>query len=82
MKIIESSDIPEESKKRLQLVSLAKRDEELFLPGQSEPIILPKDSQELRLFQALRDEAHRFAISFNRDSRSTSQKKNILESLP
>ncbi len=82
MQIIEQSDISDEIKQKLQLVSLAKREEELFLPYQSEPIILEKDSQELRLFQALRDEAHRFAISFNRDSRSSTQKKNILESIP
>ncbi len=66
----------------LQIVSLAKREEELYLPWNSKPIVLQKDSAELRLVQALRDEAHRFAIGFNRDSRSTAQKKNILESLP
>jgi excinuclease ABC subunit C len=67
---------------KIQIVSLAKQEEELFLPGESTSILLKKDSQELRLIQALRDEAHRFAISFNRDSRSSAQKKNILESLP
>ncbi len=66
----------------LQIVSIAKKEEELFLPWRSEPLILEKDSSELRLLQMLRDEAHRFAISFNRDSRSKSLKKNILESLP
>lgn len=66
----------------LQIVSLAKREEELFLPGVSESILLERDSNELRLVQAIRDEAHRFAISFNRDSRSKNQKTNILESLP
>lgn len=71
-----------EEKEKLQIVSLAKRDEELFLPGKSEPILLEKDSAELRLIQALRDEAHRFAITFNRDSRSKSSKKSILEAIP
>lgn len=66
----------------LQLVSIAKREEELFLPWNSEPIILEKDSQELRLIQKLRDEAHRFAITFNREKRLKSEKKNILESIP
>jgi excinuclease ABC subunit C len=66
----------------IQLVSLAKREEELFLPWASDSILLKKDSDELRLIQALRDEAHRFAITFNRDKRKTAQKKNILESLP
>jgi excinuclease ABC subunit C len=71
-----------EGKERLQIVSLAKRDEELFLPGVSEPILLEKESAELRLIQALRDEAHRFAITFNRDSRNKSNKKSILEAIP
>jgi excinuclease ABC subunit C len=65
-----------------QIVSLAKREEELFLPGQTESILLKKDTPELRLVQKIRDEAHRFAITFNRDSRSTAMKKNVLESIP
>jgi len=71
-----------EVQEKLQMVSLAKRDEELFLPWNSIPVMLERDSAELRLIQALRDEAHRFAISFNRDSRIKSQKKNVLESIP
>ena len=66
----------------IQIVSIAKREEELFLPWESESIILEKDSNELRLIQKIRDEAHRFAITFNRDSRIKSMKKNILESIP
>ncbi|MCH2189124.1 excinuclease ABC subunit C, partial [Candidatus Gracilibacteria bacterium] len=65
-----------------QIVSIAKREEELFLPGVSDPIVLEKDSVELKLLQKLRDEAHRFAITFNRDSRSKALKKNILEEIP
>lgn len=70
--------------KNLQLVWLAKREEELFImkDWEFEKIILEKNSQELRLVQKIRDEAHRFAITFNRDSRIKSMKKNILESLP
>lgn len=66
----------------LQLVSIAKKEEELFLPWVNEPIVLDKDSSELRLIQKLRDEAHRFAITFNREKRLKSEKKNILESIP
>lgn len=66
----------------LQLISIAKKEEELFLPWIKDPIILEKDSQELRLIQKLRDEAHRFAITFNREKRIKSEKKNILESIP
>ena len=66
----------------IQLVWIAKREEELFLPGRTDSIILSKDSNELRLVQKIRDEAHRFAITFNRDSRIKSMKKNVLEELP
>ena len=66
----------------LQLVWIAKREEELFLPWESTSIILEKDSLELRLVQKIRDEAHRFAITFNRDKRIKAMKTNILESLP
>ncbi|MEI6711645.1 MAG: hypothetical protein WCK88_05710 [bacterium] len=52
-----------------KIVSLAKREEEVFLPGQSEPILLEKGSSELMLLQKIRDEAHRFAINYNRASR-------------
>ena len=66
----------------LQVVWIAKREEELFLAWNSDPILLDKDSSELRLVQKIRDEAHRFAITFNRDSRIKAMKKNILEELP
>ena len=104
----------------LQIVSLAKREEELFVSRKTSPqsspskgeeeaavisllnkeglgevwvekedwqwsfkkILLPKDSDHLRLIQSIRDEAHRFAITFNRDARIKSMKKNILESIP
>lgn len=72
----------EQEKLPLQIVSLAKREEELFLPGEKDPIILEKDSVELRLIQALRDEAHRFAITFNRDSRNKQMRQSLLEALP
>lgn len=71
-----------ENLNNLQLVWIAKREEELFLPGNSEPIVLSHESTELRLVQKIRDEAHRFAITFNRDKRIKAMKKNILESLP
>ena len=67
---------------KLQIVSLAKREEELFLPWVKDPIVLNKDSAELRLIQSIRDEAHRFAITFNRDSRNKQMKQSILEAIP
>ena len=68
--------------KKMQIVSIAKKEEELFIPWKKDPIILKKDGLELRIIQKIRDEAHRFAISFNRDKRIKSMKKNILDSLP
>ena len=67
---------------QLQIVSIAKREEELFLPWAKNPIILDKDSAELRLIQAIRDEAHRFAITFNRDSRNKQMRQSLLEAIP
>lgn len=54
----------------IPVVGLAKRLEELWLPGEKFPVILPRNSEALFLFQQLRDEAHRFAITFQRSSRS------------
>lgn len=51
------------------IISLAKRLEEVFVPNQSEPIPIPKTSSALRLLQQIRDEAHRFAITFHRSLR-------------
>ncbi len=55
---------------RQAIVSLAKRDEELFLPGRSDGIRLPRRSPALRMLQQARDEAHRFAITFQRSKRA------------
>ena len=61
----------------IALVGLAKRLEEIWLPGNPDPIILPRNSEGLYLLQRIRDEAHRFAITFHRSRRS----KIMLESL-
>ncbi len=53
----------------IQVISLAKRLEEIFFPGESESLILPKTSSSLKLLQQVRDEAHRFAINFHRQLR-------------
>jgi len=54
----------------IQLVSLAKRDEEIYVQGRAEPIRLPRRSPGLRMLQQARDEAHRFAVTYNRKRRS------------
>jgi len=52
------------------IIGLAKRLEEVFVPGKSEPEVMPKTSSGLRLLQQVRDEAHRFAITFHRSLRA------------
>ena len=63
------------------LISLAKREEEVFKPNKSIPIMLKKGSFSLRLIQLARDEAHRFAITFNRQLRAKGMFKGGLESI-
>src|SRR3954447_21819148 len=64
------------------VVSLAKRIEEVFLPGQPAPLLLDHDSPELQLLQRVRDEAHRFAVEFHRSRRDRSMTRSILDELP
>jgi excinuclease ABC subunit C len=66
----------------LQLVSLAKRFEEVYLPGRSEPISIPRTSSALRLLQRIRDEAHRFAVTYHRSLRSRKIEESELDSIP
>ncbi len=68
-------EIVEEFGLKLNVVSLAKREEEVFLPNQSEPVIFPRTSPALYLFQRIRDEAHRFAITFHKSLRAKEFKK-------
>ena len=69
MQIVEEMGI-KVGKGGIDFVSLAKREEEVFLPNQTDSILLPRDSNALYLIQRIRDEAHRFAITFHRDLRS------------
>ena len=66
---------------RMTLVGLAKREESLFLPGDSEPIQLPFDSPAHLLVRRIRDEVHRFGITFHRQLRSKGTFKNELEAI-
>jgi excinuclease ABC subunit C len=66
----------------LPLAGLAKEREELFLPGESTPIVLPPTSTALYLVQRLRDEAHRFAITYHRDLRTKRQVHSAFDDLP
>jgi len=66
----------------IQLASIAKREEEIFLPHAAEPVIMPKNSQGLFLLQRARDEAHRFAVTFHRNLRGKSSVKSALDLVP
>jgi excinuclease ABC subunit C len=61
---------------------LAKRLEEVWLPGQEDPVILPRTSEGLYLLQRIRDEAHRFAITHHRSRRSKSMVESLLDDVP
>lgn len=63
------------------LIGIAKRLEEVWVPGDDEPLILPRNSQALFLIQQLRDEAHRFAITFHRSQRSKRMRTSELDSI-
>jgi excinuclease ABC subunit C len=73
---MEAYDLP-----RVAAVSLAKRVEEVFLPGQSSPVLLPETSPGLQLLQRLRDEAHRFALTFHRQRREASSRESMFDQL-
>ena len=64
---------------RIPLVSLAKREEEIFRPGESSSIWLKRGSQALFLVQRIRDEAHRFAITYHRNLRGKAQTRSLLD---
>jgi excinuclease ABC subunit C len=66
----------------IPVISLAKRDEEIFLPGRSEPVILEFRSEALRLLQRVRDEAHRFSNTYNRKLGSRRATRGKLDSVP
>lgn len=74
-------EIAKEHNIKIPIISLAKREEEIFLPGKSTPLILPRESFALYLMQNIRDEAHRFAITYNRNLRSKSMKKSLLDEI-
>lgn len=66
----------------LRVVSLAKKREEIFLPGESEPLATDAEQPGVQLLRRLRDEAHRFAVSFHRQQRSDKLKRSRLDEIP
>ena len=77
LQAMQAYDLP-----RVAVISLAKRIEEVFVPGRPEPILLPRDSAGLQLLQRVRDEAHRFAIGFHRQRRDAKTRESIFDTLP
>jgi excinuclease ABC subunit C len=67
---------------RVAVIALAKRAEEVFVPGRSEPIVLDPHSPGLQLLQRIRDEAHRFAVGYHRQRRDTRARESIFDTLP
>jgi excinuclease ABC subunit C len=68
--------------KRVTVIGIAKRLEELFFPGDPYPLYLDKKSETLKVIQQLRDEAHRFGITFHRKKRDQGTLKTELEQIP
>jgi excinuclease ABC subunit C len=63
------------------VIGLAKRIEEVFVPGRSSPVPIARDSEALRLLQRVRDEAHRFALDFHRRRRDQAMTHSLLDEL-
>ncbi|HHX01645.1 MAG TPA: excinuclease ABC subunit UvrC [Firmicutes bacterium] len=66
----------------MPFISLAEKHEEIYLEGKSSPVILPPESQGLHLVQRIRDEAHRFALTYHRQLRSKTSQKSVLDQIP
>jgi excinuclease ABC subunit C len=64
------------------VVALAKRLDEVFLPGTSNPLMIPKGSASLRLLQRIRNEAHRFAVTYHRQLRKKGMSRSELDRIP
>ena len=66
----------------IPVASLAKRFEEVYVPGEADPIRLPRQSEALYLLQRIRDEAHRFAITYHRELRGKRMTTSVLDGIP
>jgi excinuclease ABC subunit C len=67
---------------RIAVAALAKQLEEVFVPGRSEPVVIPRDSEAIYVLQHARNEAHRFAISFHRELRGRRMTRGALDGVP
>lgn len=78
VKVLTNLDILED----LPVISLAKQREEIFVPGESQPLATDPDQPGVQLLRRLRDEAHRFAVSFHRNKRNDRMKRSHLDEIP
>jgi excinuclease ABC subunit C len=76
--VVEALGLDEE----IPIAALAKRFEEVFVPGRAEPINIPRGSEALYLLQRVRDEAHRFANAFHRELRAKRMTTSVLDGIP
>ena len=74
--------VVEETGADVRIVGLAKRLEEVWIPDEDFPVVLPRRSPSLRLLQQLRDESHRFAITFHRKKRAKAMTRSALDAVP
>jgi excinuclease ABC subunit C len=77
-RVVEELGLAEE----IPVAALAKRFEEVYVPGLADPIQLPRQSEALFLLQRIRDEAHRFAITFHRELRGKRMTVSVLDGIP
>lgn len=77
-----AKDVLDELGLPIPLAGLAKKNEEVFLPEESEPVVLPRDSGALYLVMRLRDEAHRFAVTYHRKLRGEKAVRSVLLDIP
>ena len=66
---------------KVPLFGLAEKNEEIYSPGAKRPLVLSRRNEALKLLQSIRDEAHRFAVEYNRKLGSRKMKKSILDSI-
>jgi excinuclease ABC subunit C len=65
----------------IPIIGLAKKFEEIFIPNKKEPIILPRNSNLLKIFQRVRDEAHRFAVRLHKKQREKRVQRSVLDDI-
>ncbi len=78
VRVLEDLGLDEE----IPVASLAKQFEEVYLPGRSDPVRIPRQSESLYLLQRIRDEAHRFAITYHRQLRDKRMIKSVIDDIP